>query len=83
MGTKLSKKARTAVEMMKAGAYWRKALETGWRGREMFETRLRFAGTGVVRGFGFKTWAELEAASLLTTRECAKSSTWPTEWVLR
>ena len=81
--TKLGKKARTALEILQEGGYWRSQLETGYMGREQFVTRLRNKDGYTVPGFGIKTKFEMEDAGLLTTREVRSSSTWPTEWVLR
>ena len=81
--TGLSKRALAAVELMKAGAYWRCALEAskpGWG--EKFRYRLRTRGAPIA-GYGFAVWHELEKAGLLTRRECASSSTYPTEWALK
>jgi hypothetical protein len=78
----LSKKARDAKELMAKGAYWRKQLETQWRGGEKFETRLYMDGYPV-KGYGFKTHLEMEDAGLLKYKPCARSTTWPSEWILR
>jgi hypothetical protein len=75
-------KMELALETLTAGGYWRKALETGYRGREMFETRLRTASGSVVKGVGYKTWLEMSKTEMLTSRSCARSSVWPEEWVL-
>jgi hypothetical protein len=79
--TTLSKKAEKALELMKEGAYWRHALESGWHG-EKFETRLRLGGT-VVKGFGFEARIEMELAALLVSKSVPKGSTWASEWVLK
>jgi hypothetical protein len=79
----LSKRAKACEALMKEGAYWRSQLETQYRGGEKFHHRLRSATGHVVHGYGFKTWAEMEDAHMLTTRTTAASSVWPTEWVLR
>ena len=74
-------KIETAMEVLKNGGYFRKALETdSYTHREMFHTRLRDASGHVVRGIGFQTFVKLE--SKLQSRECAVSSSWPQEWVL-
>jgi len=75
-------KAQKALEVLEAGGYWRKQLETQWRGGEKFVTRLRSAEGRVVPGFGFKTFCEHEDAGLLFQRDCPASSTWPQEWAL-
>jgi hypothetical protein len=36
-----------------------------------------------VPGIGFQTWCQLEHAGELQWRECASSSTWPSEWILK
>lgn len=79
----MSKRAEACAALMRQGAYWRSQLESGWRGREQFETRLRAAGGGVIPGFGFQTWAEMEDAGLLAHKDCTSSSVWPQEWKLR
>jgi hypothetical protein len=79
----LSGRAERAVEVLKAGGYFREALETHWNGGEKFRTRLRTASGAVVKGFGFAVKAELESAGMLVSRECAASSTWPHEWILK
>jgi hypothetical protein len=78
-------KARTlkAIEVLKAGGYFREALETQHRGGEKFTVRLRNAEGKVVPGFGFATRQELMKAEMLEWRESARSSTWPTEHVLK
>ena len=77
-------KTRTvkAIEVLKAGGYFREQLETQYRGGEKFTVRLRDAAGKVVAGFGYATRAELIAAGLIISRACARSSLWPTEHVL-
>jgi hypothetical protein len=75
-----SARARKALTVLQAGGFFRRALESGWQG-EKFATRLYDAQRRVVAGVGPAAQAELEAAGLLVTRECARSSVWPTEWV--
>lgn len=72
-----------ALEVLAAGGYFRKQLETQYRGGEKFVTRLRYASGTIVKGVGIKTFFELESAGKLQWRECASSSVWPSEWVLR
>ena len=79
----LSKRAAACEALMMEGAYWRKQLETQYRGEEQFVTRLRSAAGHVIHGYGFKTWAEMETAGKLSWRECSSSSVWPTEWALK
>ena len=74
-------KIETAMEVLKNGGYFRKALERNYHGGETFVTRLRTAGGHIVRGVGFQTFLKLE--NQLQYRECAPSSTWPQEWTLR
>ena len=76
---KLSTRATKAIEILKAGGYFRKALETQYRGGEKFTTRLRYHNGQVAKGFGFQTEAELSKAGWLQRKDCAQSSTWPTE----
>lgn len=76
-------KAQKALAILEAGGYWRKQLETQWRGGEKFVTRLRDASGRVVPGFGIKTFFEHEHANILTSKECSLSSVWPQEWKLR
>ena len=81
--TKLSKRANDAIEIMKQGGYFRKALETNrYTMREQFETRLYDANRNRIRGIGIKTKFELEDAGMLKRRDCLSSSTWPEEWIL-
>ena len=81
--TNLSKRAQTALNILKDGGYFRKQLETQYRGGEKFETRLRDKDRKVVKGLGIKTFFELQDAGLLQYRPCPSSSTWPEEWILR
>jgi hypothetical protein len=76
-------RAKKALAVLEAGGYFRKALETQWRGGEKFAMRLRNANGHVVAGYGFKTFYALEDAGLLQQRDCAPSSVWPSEWVAR
>jgi hypothetical protein len=80
-GKEMSRKDM-AIATLDAGGYFRKALETGYRGAEKFEMRLRTASGSIVKGVGFKTFLELKDADLLKSRPCAKSSTWASEWIL-
>jgi hypothetical protein len=75
-------RATKALEVLKAGGYFRCALETGYHGGEKFHYRLRNAAGGVVKGYGFATYLELSKAGLLRHRPVVKSSTWPSEWDL-
>lgn len=78
----MNTKAQKALEVLKDGGYWRKQLETSYRGGEKFKTRLRNAEGRVVPGFGIKTFCEHEDAGVLTHKECSSSSVWPQEWKL-
>lgn len=77
----MTPRSTKALELMKGGAYWRKALEKTYMG-EKFCMRLKSAAGGTIPGFGFKTFYELESAGALASKECLSSSTWPTEWKL-
>lgn len=79
----MNKRTELAIEILKNGGYFRKQLETQYRGGEKFHTRLRNANRQIVKGVGFQTWAELEDSGMLQRRECLSSSVWPEEWVLR
>lgn len=79
----LSARAEKAVEILKAGGYFRKALETQYKGGDKFMMRLRNAKGQVVKGYGFQTFFELQDASMLAWRECASSSAWPEEYQLK
>lgn len=84
MEAQLSSRAQQAVEVLKAGGKFRKALETQYRGGEKFQMRLRDAQGRVVKGFGFQTFYELVDARLLAYVHAhdSVSSVWPQEWVL-
>jgi hypothetical protein len=71
-----------AIEVLKAGGCFRYALERNFRGHEKFVMRLRTAGGAVVKGIGYATQRAFLEAGMLVRRECARSSTWPQEWVL-
>ena len=77
----MNRRTEQALQTLKAGGFFRQQLETQYRGGEKFTTRLRDAAGQVVKGVGFKTFYELEAQ--LCTRDCPRSTVWPTEWVLR
>lgn len=84
MADQLSKRAEQALEVLKAGGKFRKALETQYRGGEKFAMHLYDAGGKVVKGFGFQTFYELIDAKKLTYVHPydARSSAWPQEWFL-
>jgi len=79
----LSARAQRALEVLQDGGKFRKALETGYRGREQFQTRLYYANGGRVAGIGIKAKFELEAAGMLRYQHPhdARSSAWPEEWI--
>lgn len=79
----LSARAEKALEVLKAGGYFREALERAFRGGEKFVVRLRAKNGAVVPGFGYACRAELEKAGLIEWRECARSSCWPREHALK
>ena len=79
----LSSRAKRALDVLKAGGYFRKQLERGFRGREQFQTRLRAADRSVIPGIGFSTLEELKQAGLVRWRDCPSSSIWPEEYELR
>lgn len=78
----MGKREETALAVLAAGGYFRKALERHFHGGEKFKMRLRAAGGAVVPGIGFATFYALKEAGKLAWRPCAKSSVWPEEWVL-
>lgn len=80
---KLSARGMRAHAVLQSGGYFRKQLESQYRGGEKFETRLRDASGQVVPGIGYKTWAELSDAGLLASRPVPRSTVWPSEWGLR
>lgn len=80
---KLSARGMRAHAVLQSGGYFRKQLQSQYRGGEKFETRLHFASGQVVPGIGYKTWAELSDAGLLASRPVPRSTVWPSEWGLR
>ena len=81
----LNKREELAIDTLKSCGYFRKALETGSRGREQFETRLRDANGQVVKGVGYATWSKFNDMHILALRpmgDAGRGSTWPTEWKL-
>ncbi len=78
----LSNRAKTALSHLTSGGYFRKQLETGFQGREQFQTRLRDSKGNVIKGIGIKAFYELKDAGLLQYRPCPSSSVWPEEFVL-
>lgn len=79
----MTPRAEKALEVLRNGGYFRRALETQSRGGEKFAYRLRDKTGAIVKGIGFATYNELDKAGMLSYRPCARSSVWPTEWVLR
>ncbi len=78
----MTKRTQLALDTLNAGGYFRKALETGYRGCEQFKMRLRDHNGRIVKGVSFKTFYELQDMGLLTSRPCLSSSTWPSEFEL-
>lgn len=75
----MGKREATAVEVLKAGGFFRKALESTYMG-EKFVTRLKTATGGTVSGVGAATFQKLWAEGKLASRPCSKSSTFPSEY---
>ena len=69
-----------ALEVLRAGGFFRYALERGYHGGEKFKMHLHAANRSVVKGIGHATKRALESA--LVRRPVAVSSAWPQEWVL-
>ena len=78
----LNKREELALYTLKAGGYFRKALESGWQGREQFVMHLRDANGRVVKGVGYATWSKFNDMLVLKLRPAVLGSTWPTEWNL-
>ena len=78
----LSSRGRKAIEVLMSGGFFRKQLVRQYRGGEQFETRLRNADGTVAKGFGIKTFFELDDADMLARRECLAGSCWATEYEL-
>lgn len=76
----MDKRTQQAIEVLKNGGFFRRQLETQYRGGEKFVYRLRDANGSVVKGFGFQTFTKLQ--SQLIRKECSSGSTWPSEWKL-
>lgn len=76
----MDKRTQQAIEVLKSGGYFRRQLETQYRGGEKFVYRLRAADGSVVKGFGFQTYRKLQGQ--LVRKECCSGSTWPSEWQL-
>ena len=79
----MSPRTQKAIEVLKQGGCFRRALETQYRGNEQFEYRLRDKSGQVVKGFGFATFHELETSGMLPYRACPSSTVYPTEYVLK
>ncbi len=71
-----------AIEVLRAGGYFRKALERHYFGGEKFATHLYDSNRRRVAGIGVTTKMALEKAGKLASRPCAPSSVWPEEWVI-
>lgn len=59
MERKIGRRAERALEVLKAGGYFRYALERGWHGGEKFRWHLHAKGGAVIKGHGHKTAHEL------------------------
>ena len=79
-GMQLSKRAAQVVAICEAGGFVRYALETGYGGREQFQTRVYDAAGHVVKGLGYRAAHDAIALGLIKSRPCAKSTAWPQEW---
>jgi len=79
----MSARTEKALEVLEAGGYFRKALETQYKGGEKFMMRLRDSTGAVVKGVGFQTFFELKDLGKLQYRECVRSSAYPEEYVLK
>jgi hypothetical protein len=79
----ISARARKALEILKAGGYFRTQLETKYYPvrREQFVTRLRYENGSIASGFGFQTYQEL--LPQLQRRDCVVTSVWPEEYKLK
>jgi hypothetical protein len=80
---KLNGRGRRVVEILAAGGFARSALETGYGGREKFCVRVYDADGALVPGLGYAAVANAIAVGALISRPCARSSTWPSEYVIR
>jgi hypothetical protein len=79
----MSARTEKALAVLKAGGYFRKALETQYKGGEKFMMRLRDSTGAVVKGVGFQTFFELKDLGMLERRECVRSSAYPEEYALK
>lgn len=82
MEPKLSSRAQKAIQVMRTGGYFRRALEPYYKGGEKFKTWLYNANRTRHPGVGYQTWQELIGYGIIASRYCAPSSTWPEEWSL-
>lgn len=73
-------KTTKALETLKTGGYFRKALESSYKGGEKFATRLYTMSGEVVKGIGAVTFYNLLDAGNLKARECVSSSAYAQEW---
>jgi hypothetical protein len=80
-GLQLSKRAAQVVAICEAGGFVRYALETGYGGREQFQTRVYDASRQVVKGLGYKAAHDAIALGRLKRREVPRGSDWAQEWV--
>lgn len=77
-----NRREMAAIEVLKAGGYFRRALERHYLGGEKFRTRLRRADGSIVPGVSGATLNAFRSAGILVRRECSPSSTWPEEYAL-
>lgn len=73
---KLTARENEAFEILKAGGYFRYALETVYGGREQFQMRLRNAQHQVIKGFGYAAMRKFEKMGLLGITQFEQSSVW-------
>lgn len=79
---KFDARAQRVLDVCKAGGRIRYALESGYRGREQFQFRVLDANRQVVKGLGYKAAQACIVRGLVKSAECAKSSAYPSEWVI-
>jgi len=63
----LTARAAKALQILQDGGYFSYRLETGYQGREQFQTRLIDNAGNVVKGYGFKAHQELTESGKLRT----------------
>jgi hypothetical protein len=77
----MSKRNEKAIEVLKAGGFFRKMLERSYMGGEKFVTRLIAADRSVVKGVGASTFRALKDG-LRRDRDCHYGSACEERWVL-